>query len=320
MPRLKRVRPFRDPGFQRLSDDSGFRYVDDDGRPASEQDCVRIDALAIPPAWKEVWICVDAHGHVQAVGTDDAGRKQYIYHQHWANRRDRGKFSRALDLASKLPAARARVTQALKEEGMDRQKVLAISFRILDRSAIRAGSRTYLRQSGNRGLTTLQCRHLAVAGDTLTFCFPAKGGKVQEVSFSDPELAPQLEELVQGRTRSLLLSWREGRRRAALRPQQLNAYIRQVTGGRFTAKDFRTLRGTILAAESLARTGAKSTARERAKAERAAIEACAEGLGNTPAVAKSSYIDPRVFKQYRRGHLLDTSRTSESAIRSLLLG
>ncbi|GAA1810838.1 DNA topoisomerase IB [Nesterenkonia flava] len=320
MPRLKRVRPVEDSGFQRREAREGFTYVDAAGKPAAESDCARIERLAIPPAWTDVWICADEHGHVQAVGTDDAGRRQYIYHDDWSARRDRGKFSRALDLAARLPAARARVTAALHAEGMTEQKVLAAAFRLLDRGALRAGSTTYLRRSGNRGLTTLQCRHVTVADTTITLCFPGKGGQQQEISVTDSDLAPLLQQLTEGRTRATLLSWREGRRRRSVRPSQLNAYVREVTGGRFTAKDFRTLRGTILAVESLARTGPATTKRERAKAERRAVQACADGLGNTPAVAKSSYIDPRVFKKYRRGQLLDTSRTPESALRSLLLG
>lgn len=218
-----------------------------------------------------------------------------------------------------LPRARAKVTTALQGEELSRERVLAASFRILDRSALRIGSKHHLERSGNRGLTTLQRLHAIVEDSSISLTFPGKSGKRQALTIEDTELALAIVALVEGRPRSTLLAWQNGRRRVGLSPAQINEFVRELTGGAFTAKDFRTLHGTVVAAQTLAATGESGTKRARAAAERDAVPASAEALGNTPAVARDSYIDPRVFRAYRRGLLLDTSRTPESAIRSLLL-
>ena len=319
MPRLKRVMPGRDPGFERILEETSFSYRSSSGGAVTAEDLERIEALVIPPAWTEVWICSLPHGHVQAIGTDEAGRRQYLYHPDWSSRRDRGKYAKALTLASALPRARARVTIALRGKTVDRDLVLATSFRLLDTSALRVGSKRHLQRTGNRGLTTLQCRHVSVEDARISLSFRGKSGKRQSITVEDPELALAMTALIAAGKRAPLLGWKEGRRRMALSPQQVNSYVRELTGGEFTAKDFRTLRGTIIAAQTLAEIGVSSTKRDRERAERAAVEAVAEGLGNTPAVARSSYIDPRVFARYRKGQLLDTSRAPESALRSLLL-
>ncbi|GAA1151020.1 DNA topoisomerase IB [Nesterenkonia lutea] len=319
MPRVKRVRPGREPGIQRIRDGSDFTYRTDAGHPVGAADLERIESLVIPPAWTEVWICSQPNGHVQAVGTDQAGRRQYLYHAGWTSRRDRGKHAKALTLAAALPRARARVTRALRAGAMDRELVLATSFRLLDVSALRVGSTRHLARTGSRGLTTLQCRHVSVEGSRISFTFPGKSGRRQTIEIEDQELARAITGLAAAGPRSPLLAWHEGRRRVAVSPQQVNAYVRELTGGRFTAKDFRTLRGTIIAAQKLADIGAASTRRERDRAEREAAAAVAQQLGNTPAVARGSYIDPRVFTRYRQGEVLDTTRAPESALRSLLL-
>lgn len=320
MPRLKRVRPGRDPGIERITEESSFTYRSSTGDAPSVADIERIEALVIPPAWTDVWICRLPHGHVQAVGTDDAGRRQYIYHPDWTSRRARGKYAKALTLASALPRARARVTTALRADTADdRDRVLAISFRLLDVSAFRVGSTRHLARTGSRGLTTLQCRHVSITGSRITFTFPGKSGKRQTVLVEDAELAAAISALAAAGERAPLLAWKEGRRRMPLSPQLVNRYVRELTGGEFTAKDFRTLRGTMIAAQTLAEIGVCSTRRERERAEREAVAAVAKALGNTAAVARGSYIDPRVFTRYRRGEVLDTSRAPESALRTLLL-
>lgn len=320
MATLTRVRPGHDPGYTRRRAGSGFRYVDVDGASAPTDAVERIRMLVIPPAWQDVWICIDPDGHIQATGVDDAGRTQYLYHADWAAKRDRGKFARALRLAAALPRARARVTSSLRRDGLERERVLAVAFRMLDTVAVRIGSERYFARHGSRGLTTLLRRDAVVDGDTVTLRFPGKSGMTQELSVRDRDLAAAVGELAAGRGRSPLLSYRKGRRRVPLSTREVNDYVRAVTGGRFTAKDFRTLHGTILAAEALARIGTVDTATDEKRAIVLAVKATAESLGNTPAVARSSYIDPRVLRRYRQGHLLDTTISPESAIRSLLGG
>lgn len=314
------MRPGLDLGYRRTRAGSGFRYTDADGAavPAAERE--RIAALVIPPAWSDVWISAAPNGHIQATGVDEAGRVQYLYHPDWSTRRDKGKYARALHLAESLPRARGRVTVSLRRDALDRERVLATAFRMLDLAAPRVGSARYLVTNGSRGLTTLRRRDAAVEASITSLRFPGKSGKRQSIDVDDAELAAVVELLVAGRPASPLLAYERGRRRVALTPRDVNVYVRTMTGGSFTAKDFRTLRGTIRAADALARIGTVSSAADRKRAEVLAVKAAAETLGNTPAVARSSYIDPRVFARYRRGVLLDTTVSPESAIRALLLG
>lgn len=318
MPRLRRARPGTDAGHRRLRAGTGFRYVDASGDPLPPEEADRIRALVIPPAWRDVWISSDPDVHVLATGVDEAGRTQYLYHPAWRRRRDRGKHARALELAAALPGARARVTATLRAEGIERERVLAAAFRLLDTAALRVGSRRYLARHGSRGLTTLRRRDATVEGATTSLRFVGKSGRRQFVAIEDADLAAVVELLAAGRERTALLAYRHGRRRVALTAAEVNAYVRAMTGGGFTAKDFRTLRGTILAADALARIGPTGSGRERRAAEVLAVKAAAAALGNTPAVARNSYIDPRVFDRYRRGRLLDTTVAGESAIRDLL--
>lgn len=318
MARLVRVRPGVDPGYRRVRAGSGFRYLDARGDAAPDPARERIHALVIPPAWADVWISQDELGHIQAVGTDEAGRRQYLYHPRWRERRDKGKFTRALQLAEALPHARGRVTTALRRDALDRERVLAVAFRLLDGAAPRMGSSRYLERHGSRGLTTLQRRDAAVEASVVTLSFPAKSGKRAFIELDDADLAVAVALLSAGRRGSPLLAYDRGRRRAPLSPGDVNAHIRALTGGSFTAKDFRTLRGTILAAETLARIGTVDTKRDTRRAENLAVRATAEALGNTPAVARGSYIDPRVFTRYAKGELLDLGIAPESAIRALL--
>lgn len=320
MVRLKTVHPGVDLGYRRVRSGSGFRYTDADGAalPAAERD--RVVALVIPPAWSDVWISAAANGHIQATGVDEAGRLQYLYHPDWSTGRDKGKYARALQLAESLPRARGRVTTSIRREGLDRERVLATAFRLLDQAAPRVGSERYLAKHGSRGLTTLRRRDAAVEETVTSLRFPGKSGKRQSLEIDDAELAAVIALLVAGRPTSPLLAYERGRRRVPLTPKEVNAYVRTMTAGAFTAKDFRTLRGTILAAEALARIGAVDTKTQRKRAEVLAVKAAAEALGNTPTVAKSSYIDPRVFARYRQGRMLDRTVSRESAIRSLILG
>jgi len=320
MARLIRVVPGVDPGFRRVRSGSGFRYVDPARDTAPEADRERIHDLVIPPAWQDVWIAADPLAHIQAVGVDGAGRKQYLYHPLWRVTRDRRKFVRALDLAAALPGARAQVTRALKEDGQTKERALAVAFRLLDDAALRIGSERYLVRHGSRGLTTLRRRDVRVTGSDVALSFPAKSGRTASIEITDESLADALTDFAAGKSGAFLLAYRRGRRRMRITPAEVNAYLREVTGASFTAKDFRTLHGTIIAADALARIGELDRRSERSRAERLAVQAAATALGNTTAVARGSYIDPRVFGQYARGRTLDLSVTPETAIRRLLGG
>jgi len=318
MPRLTRSHPDRDPGYRRIRSGRGFRFVDERGGTLTADERQRIDDLVIPPAWTDVWISADPAGHIQAVGEDDAGRRQYIYHPAWSQRRDRGKFARAVALAQALPGIRAQVTRALRAPQDPRAQVLAAAIRMLDDGALRIGSEEYFTAHGSRGLATLQCRDASVDADRIRLVFPAKSGRRLTLEFDDPDLAVVLAELARGRPRAPLLAYRRGRRRVAIRSRDVNAHLARLSGARFTAKDFRTLRGTIAAAEALAAVGPARGERDARRAERVAAQAAADVLGNTVAVARRSYIDPRVFARYRRGQVLDPEGSREAALVRLL--
>ena len=321
MPRLVRVRPGESPGFRRVRAGTGFRYVDAHGASAPETDRERIHDLVIPPAWEDVWISAEPYGHIQAVGVDEAGRRQYLYHPQWRARRDRGKFARALALAEALPRARGRVTTALRRDGLGRERVLATSFRLLDEAAPRIGSARYLERHGSRGLTTLQRRDAAIDGSVVTLSFPGKSGKRALIEIDDDELAAVMAELAAGRPRSAAAVVRArpparaadaGRRQRARARRSPAAPSRRRTSARCAARSSPPRRWRAI--------GTVDTAKDRKRAERLAVAATAEALGNTPAVARGSYIDPRVWKAYERGELLDLGVSPESAIQRLILG
>lgn len=318
MPRLVRARPETDAGLRRVRAGRGFRYLDMNGRPVARADRRRIRDLVIPPAWQDVWIAAEPMAHIQAVGTDLAGRRQYIYHRRWRQSQDRDKFVRALALAEALPRARTQVTVALRRDDLDRDRALAVALRLLDEAAPRVGSRRYLDRYGSRGLTTLRRGDASVTGSVVTLSFPSKSGKRAHLEIDDEDLARAVSILRSGRARSALLWYQRGKRQIALSASDVNRGIRELTGGDFTAKDFRTLRGTTLAAAALARIGTVDRARDRKEAEKLAVAAAADALGNTPAVARASYIDPLVFRRYADGALLDRSVSSETAIQRLL--
>lgn len=315
---LVRVIPGEDLGFRRVRSGSGFRYLDADGQSVSAADRERIQDLVIPPRWTDVWIAADPLAHIQAVGTDDAGRRQYLYHPLWRVRRDRRKFSRALRLAEALPTARRRATRSLRADGLTKERALALAFRLLDDAALRVGSERYLVRHGSRGLTTLQRRDVRVDRPSVSLCFPAKSGRTASVEVTDAVLADAIADFAAGSPRASLLAYRKGRRRVRITPAEVNSYLRELTGASYSAKDFRTLHGTILAADALARIGPMQARQDRRRAERLAVQATASGLGNTTAVARGSYIDPRVFREYARGRTLDLSVSPETAIRRLL--
>jgi DNA topoisomerase-1 len=280
----------------------------------------RIEALAIPPAWTDVWIAPYANGHIQATGVDAAGRRQYIYHPTWREQKDRIKYDRALSLAESLPAARRQVTMHLREEGFTRNRALASGFRMLDTGSLRVGSERYAEANGSIGLTTLLCAHATVSGDTVQLRFPAKSGQEWDSDITDPDLAKAVRVLKRRGPNARLLAYRDGDDWHPLSASDINDYVRERTGGDFTAKDFRTLRGTVAAAASLAKQGPSATKTGRQKAIAQAVRAASEVLSNTPSIARSSYIDPRVIDHYVHGRTIDPMRpdSAESELRALL--
>ncbi len=321
--RLRRTRT-GEPGIRRVRVGRGFRYLDAEGTAVVDPELrERIDALAIPPAWTEVWICAHPDGHIQATGVDAAGRTQYLYHPSWRERRARLKFDRALALAESLPTARRGVTLDLRREGLPRERVLAAAFRMLDTGHLRVGSERYALEHGSIGLSTLRGAHASVAdGRIVRLDFPAKGGQEWASEVRDPDLAAVVSLLKRRGPRARLLAFRDARGAHALSADDINDDIRARTGGDFTAKDFRTLHGTASAAVALARTGPKTSPAAQDRAIAAAMRAAAEVLGNTPAVARASYVDPRLLDLYRDGVTIDPSRSAavESELRMLLHG
>ncbi len=320
MVRLRRSDP-SSRGFRRIRSGKGFSYRDDSGNTVGDSELrAQFKARAIPPAWTEVWISPFPNGHILATGMDAAGRRQYIYHPVWRARHDREKFDRVLALAASLPAARAVVTRTLRESDDMRLRTLAAAFRMLDTGSLRIGSERYVEANGSHGLSTLLCDHVSVKKNTVTLCFPAKSGQLWESEITDPDLA----DFVRGRVRrgkeKLLLSWSAGGLEHSVSASDINAYVRERTHGEFTAKDFRSLRGTIAAARSLASHGPATSKRDQARAVREAMEKAAEILGNTPAIARKSYVDPRVLDLYAAGETIDGSRleSAESQLRALL--
>lgn len=301
MPRLRRART-TGPGIRRIRRGRGVHYADPAGGRPDADDLARIAALAIPPAWDDVWIAPHPRDHIQATGVDVAGRRQYLYHQAWRARADEAKFERMLALAAALPRARRLVTTDLRARGLGRDRVLAGAFRLLDLGALRVGSPRYADEHGSRGLCTMLVAHAEVRGDAVRLRYPAKSGQRFAVELTDAQLAELIAELGTRGRRARLLAWQDAEGRAhPLRPAEINEDIRRRTGGEFTAKDFRTLHGTAAAARSLAAAGPAATERGRRRAVAEAMRCAAAELGNTPAIARASYVDPRLVDRYERG-------------------
>ena len=303
MARLRRVSSDV-PGIVRHPHGRGFRYIHPSGRPVRDAETLaRIRALAIPPAWTDVWICPDPLGHLQAMGTDDAGRRQYRYHDAWRARRDVQKFDRMLGFARALPDLRERVADDLALPGVPRQRVLAGAVRLLDQASFRVGSESYARDNGSFGLATLRKEHVRLRDGIALFDFAAKSGKrlVQEVA--DPDVVPLIRTLKRRRTGGPeLLAYRDGDVWRDVRSADVNAYVKEVAGDGYSAKDFRTWHGTVVAAVGLALAeGDRTSFTSRRRQVSAAIREVAEFLGNTPAVARASYVDPRVIDRFEEG-------------------
>ena len=305
MPRLRRS-DCAGPGIRRRGRGKGFEYIDDEGRRIEEPEVLdRIRELGIPPAWRDVWVCPYPLGHLQATGLDDAGRKQYLYHQEWRARRDVQKFDDMARFARALPALRERVTADLAgDDGLTRTRVLACALRLLDRGFFRIGSEEYTVQNESYGLATMGKRHVTVEnGGTMVFDYPAKSGQRRVQAVVDPDVLDIVKALKRRRGGGdELLAYKDGRTWRDVRSEDVNAYLKAATDEEFSAKDFRTWNATVLAAVALAVSGeAAATKTGRKRAVSRAIKEVAHYLGNTPAVCRASYIDPRVFDAYQGG-------------------
>jgi DNA topoisomerase-1 len=303
MPRLHRVTAAM-PGIARRRRGRGFSYEDARGRSVNDEHTVeRIRSLAIPPAWNDVWICPDPAGHLQAVGTDAAGRRQYLYHEAWRTRRDVQKFRRIERFAERLPELRSACNASLRERRLTRDKVLATAIRLLDEGSFRIGSESYARDNGTYGLATLRREHVSVEGDRITFDFTAKSGKRHVQTIVEPRLARTVRALKQRRGGGGdVLAYREEGRWIDIRSSDINDALHEMAGEDFSAKDFRTWQATVLAAVLLAVKDHELTAdSSRRRGVTAVVRDVAEHLGNTPAVCRASYIDPRVIDAFLEG-------------------
>lgn len=299
-------------------------FLDCDGVPLTDEDEIaRCRGLAIPPAWRDVWICRHENGHLQAFGHDDAGRGQYLYHPQWQERRARRKHDHVLEVGRRLPVARRGVTRDLQRPGVPRQKALALAFRLLDEAYFRAGSEVYARRYGTYGLATIRKEHARVHRDgAVLFRYPAKSGQERQTVVQDQEVARLVSTLKRRRGGTELLAWRdEGRpcRWHDVTSADVQADIRARLGEGATPKDFRTWHATVLTAQALADVGSPpSSQRARRRVVAAVVRDVAEELGNTPAVARSSYIDPRLFDLWERGETIAPTRVRSRAERAVL--
>jgi DNA topoisomerase I len=306
MPRLRRI-DCSSPGIRRVRRGRGFSYVDEEGTRIEDSELLeRIKTLAIPPAWTEVWICPHPRGHIQATGQDDAGRKQYLYHDAWREHRDREKFEQMLSFGRALPPVRRRLEEDVRCRGLVRERVLACAIRLLDLGFFRIGSERYAEENETHGLATLKRRHVSLERGKAVFDYRAKGSQRHVQVVADPLILPTIRALkARGSAPGGLLAFRNGRGWRNLRSDDINERLGELTGGDFTAKDFRTWNATVLAAVALAAhepPPPSKTARVRAVNE--AVEQVSVYLSNTPAVCRGSYIDPRIIDRFDSGETI----------------
>jgi DNA topoisomerase-1 len=279
-----------------------------DGNRVSEREVLdRISALAIPPAWQEVWICPWPNGHIQAIGTDAAGRRQYRYHDLWRKQRDKEKFAHLIEFGRALPDLRKAVAHDLGTRGLGRQRVLALGVRLLDIGCFRVGNAEYAEDHETFGVATLRIEHVSIERHHVDFAYAAKGSIERTLTVSDPEVRRALSSLVRRREPAEnLLSWKRGTTWVDVGAKDVNDYIKSHAGATFSAKDFRTWSATVLAAVELARREdeARPSVQRRRRAIASAVKEVAQHLGNTPAVCRSSYIDPRVIESFETGETI----------------
>ncbi len=301
MPRTRKSDP-SGPGYRRIGRGKGFSYCDEGGDTITDEATLeRIKALVVPPAWKDVWICADDRGHIQAVGTDAAGRRQYLYHDDWRAQRDREKFKRLPEFAKRVGPAREALEKDLKLRGLTRERVMACAVRLLDIGLFRVGGEDYAEENESYGLATIQKQHVRVRKNSIRFEYAAKSGLARELTVEDALVVPTVVALKRrrGKPTDELLAYRKGRGGwSDVSSSDINEWVKDLMGEEYSAKDFRTWNGTVLAAMGLA---ARVGEEDRDAAVVEVVKEVAQTLGNTPAVARSSYIDPRVISLFERG-------------------
>jgi DNA topoisomerase-1 len=297
------------PGIRRVGTPARPRHVGPDGRPVRDAETLaRIRSLAIPPGWRDVWISPEADGHLQATGRDERGRKQYRYHPRWRAARDETKYGRMVAFARALPRLRARVAADLARPGLPREKVLAAVVALLESTLIRVGNDEYARTNGSFGLTTLRDRHVAIRGANLRFRFRGKSGVRHEIDLADPRLARVVRRCQELPGQELFAYVDDAGAVRDVTSADVNAYLREAAGAEFTAKDFRTWTGTVLAAMALREYEAFDSEAQAKRHIVRAIESVAERLGNTPSVCRKCYVHPAVLEGYLDGDLRATLR------------
>ena len=302
------------PGIRRKKAGKGFGYVGTDGKPIKdEKELARIRSLAIPPAYTDVWICPSPNGHIQATGRDARGRKQYRYHPKWREVRDETKFGRMLAFSEVLPKIRARLEKDLALPGLPRDKVLATVVRLLECTCIRVGNDEYAKANRSYGLTTLQDKHVEISGSTLRFEFKGKSGKMHKVNLSDRRLAKIVYRCQALPGEDLFQYLDDEGVRQTVGSGDVNDYIKEISGQEFTAKDFRTWAGTLLAVEALTEIGTFSSQRHAKSNVLKAIDRVAEQLNNTRAVCRKYYVHPAVFEHYLAGNMTEALKNGTGA-------
>jgi DNA topoisomerase IB len=291
------------PGIRRIRSGRSFRYLDADGKTILPEDLARIKELVIPPAWKEVWICPWPNGHIQAVGFDAAGRRQYLYHPRWREKRDKAKHDHVLEFAAALPDARKIIIAELAGRGLTRERVLATAVRLLDLGFFRVGGERYAEDNGTYGLATLRRDHVHFSRGEIVFSYLAKGSLERVQAVADPQVSRVIRAL---KSRSApgdaLFAYQRNGSWHELHSADINGYLKDLTGLDVSAKDFRTWNATVLAAVGLAVSPVpRSPASGRKRAVSRVVTEVSQYLGNTPAVCRASYIDPRVIERYHRG-------------------
>ena len=295
------------PGIRRVKAGKGWKLVSPEGKPIRDRDVLaRVKSLVIPPAWTDVWICPDADGHIQATGRDGRGRKQYRYHWRFREVREETKYERMMEFAEALPAIRARVDEDLGKPGLTREKVLATVVRLLEITLIRVGNEEYARDNGSFGLTTMRTRHVDIEGSTIKFHFRGKSGKDHAVKVQDRRLARVVSRCNDLPGQVLFQYVDDEGERRSVESSDVNEYLRGISGAEFTAKDFRTWAGTVLAAQALRSLAAFDTEAAAKKNIVLAVKNVASRLGNTPSVCRKCYVHPQIFDAYLDGHLVAT--------------